>query len=530
MLATSAVGSVRDLPGTLKNAPTAIATTMVNAPIKATKAVGEVGKAAVGAVGTTVGMVGGAVAGAAGVVVKRQSMEFGETHEIYTKLEAMQNPTLDEIIKDQKDANTYDPYESDSDDDVDDVKNEMKGKHYILEEKVLKLPPDQDFSQTLRSKDKTFANSISQARHKTHGLAFHLFNDHVYKVDTDTFPSHMVREGPALASKRNIFGMKKRRKSMELAASASKKAKMTPYEMRKDELDGALQINKYSHSNPWINRIAVIVQPMVEIIQVALFASRAMYNAMTWQDPILSFWIAFGGPLLVLVLHGAPYRLIFFLSGIVFVGPQNWVVRLFRESRPDYAPPDFDTLVKKKKVARKEGLQTLQFFSSQAPGNQEVKYKDVDPKEIRQVIVPDHKLMATNRFYDWPPEPEYAKVYSSFSKRNPDGDDASESNRSNEGAGVGYWFDPALAKKKKKKKKGLKKVAHLAKKGAGGVIDVGGALVEGSTRATVGVVKGATEVTKSAVKGTGQVVTGMTNGLRRRSISKRLEEDYFEYE
>jgi hypothetical protein len=523
IMAGAAAQTAMNMPGAVINAPGAIAKTVMNAP-------GAVG-AGVAGLGNAVVGVGGAVGGVVGGVVgtKRHNMEFGETAELYDKLEERQNPTLDELIEEQKNANTYDKYEYDSDDDVDDVKK-TRQKQYIIEEKHLKKPPNQDFSQKARSGDKSLTKSISDARHKAHGLLLHAFNDQVYKVDPHLFPTIMAETDnlASVSTKKGRFGKKRRKASMNHSEDSRKKARSTPYDTRLDELDKVLQIKKHSHGNPWINRVGVIIQPLVEVVQVGLFLFRAVFNVMTWQDPILSFWLGFGGPMVVLLLHFAPWRLFFFVSGIAFVGPQNYVIRFLNESRPDYEPPDFDKLVKKKKKQKEENYDEIQFFSSQAPGNQQVKYKDVDPKEVKQVVVPNHMLMHTPRFYDWPPEPAYAKVYSSRpgAHQNEDEDDMSESNNSNDA----YWFDPALAKKKKKKKKGLKKVAAQAKKGAGavvsGTLDVGGTVLERSKGTTVGLARVTTKVTKKAVKGTGHAVIGTASRLRnRKSIVQQYDDE-----
>lgn len=174
---------------------------------------------------------------------------------------------------------------------------------------------------------------------------------------------------------------------------------------------------------------------------------------------------------------------------------------------------------------------------------------------MKQVIVP-YTPLKYNRFYDWPPEPEYARVYASPPPRNQQdlvhdavySDDESEEE--------GYLVDAKLAKnQKKKKKKGIKKLASQVKKGTGTVVVVGGELVNrgrnttsmvakgavgltkqtvmGTAQLTTNVAKGTVNVTKGAVKGTGKVVKGTARGARgvlgglrkRRSIGYDDESD-----
>lgn len=93
-----------------------------------------------------------------------------------------------------------------------------------------------------------------------------------------------------------------------------------------------------------------------------IFVLRAIYNLFTWRDPYLCFWISFLGPFVVMLLHFFPWRIVMGVAGILVVGPQNWVLRILRE-KEKIQPPD-----------------------------------------------PDSQLMFANRFYDWPPEPHFARV------------------------------------------------------------------------------------------------------------------------
>jgi hypothetical protein len=161
-----------------------------------------------------------------------------------------------------------------------------------------------------------------------------------------------------------------------------------------------------------------------------------------------------------------------------------------------------------------------------------------------------------NRFYDWPPEPEYARVHASPPPRSTsdyqEDDEMDDPGLSGDEA---FWFDPSLSRreKKKKKKKGLKRVASQAKKGAGAVVGVtgavggemiqrtrhvGGAVVNTTKNTTMNVakgtamvtkkaVKGTTKVTKSAVKGAGNTVnkTGRVFGIRGRKKKDSYDEE-----
>jgi hypothetical protein len=479
-----------------------------------------------------------------------QQMEFGEPEELYEKLRKKNNPTMDNILEMTRRANEDDPYAYDSDDDVDSVhRRRGKRKGVIIAEKKLKKPPDQDFSHKTNNFDKAFSKVCREARHKVHSMLFHAFDDHVYKIDTKLFSTKpddddTIREKILnnRKKKRNFMSRRQSNDADRDEIARIKRTQLTPYNARQDEYDKILYINKYSHANPWINRVAIIVQPIVEIAQAGLLLVRATFNVFTWQDPFLSFWISIIGPVVAFVLYIAPYRLILGALGLYLFGPQNYAIRLYRESRPGYQPPDFDRIVKTKRPEKEENFDDALFFSSEAPGNQQIRFKNVDPKQVKQLVVPNN-MLKYSRFYDWPPEPEYCRVYASPPPRNlgasrgglmysvsADEDDSDYDTNT----GESYFYDASnpIPKKKKKKKKGMKKIVHQVKKGTGKTINatmgVGESVYAITTDTAGNLVKGSATITSKAVKGTAKkAVQGTTGlfGLRRRKRGSEYDED-----
>jgi hypothetical protein len=233
----------------------------------------------------------------------------------------------------------------------------------------------------------------------------------------------------------------------------------------------------------------------------------------------------------VLVLHLAPHRLIFGVLGIVMLGPQNLMLRLFRESRSDYQPPDFDKIVRKKKPKKEEKYDEVQFYSSEAPGNQAIKYVNVEPKQVKKIVVPDSPLKY-NRFYDWPPEPEYARVYASPPPKNSlnlskiSGMSELESDDEGVSDTESYMYDANLTKreKKKKKKRGVKRLASQMKRGTGTIVFAGGELANRTRNTTERMAMGSINLTKGAVKGTAKfsqsAVKGAAKGTAK--VSKNM--------
>merc|ERR1712238_618080 len=152
-----------------------------------------------------------------------------------------------------------------------------------------------------------------------------------------------------------------------------------------------------------------------------------------------------------------------------------------------------------KKIEKVEDFQEMQFFSSESPGNQQIKFRNIDPTQVKQIVVPSNVLMY-NRFYDWPPEPEYARVYASPPPRN----------LSAPGGG-----------------------GFVVENDGGVVITGADNVVDMTTNTTVGAVKGTANITKNVVKGTGKqaksAAKGTGNFLRLRRRKKKYDEDDNEY-
>ena len=127
---------------------------------------------------------------------------------------------------------------------------------------------------------------------------------------------------------------------------------------------------------------------------------------------MLSFWFSIVLPIIAAIFHLFPWRFILGTVGLVLFGPQNWILRVMRERRSDYKPPDFDKIVKAKKltsVSLDDGTIDAPLFSSFAPNNLQLYNDDLDTSSVREIVVPYSQLMY-QRFYDWPPENEYARV------------------------------------------------------------------------------------------------------------------------
>jgi len=101
-----------------------------------------------------------------------------------------------------------------------------------------------------------------------------------------------------------------------------------------DEFDKLLAL-EFKSANP-VNRIlASFLGPMMRMGRTVIYVIRIAFNATTWRDPFLSFWIFMALLALFLLLLVFPWKLFFFLATVILVGPQNILIRRYLEKRAE---------------------------------------------------------------------------------------------------------------------------------------------------------------------------------------------------
>ena len=184
------------------------------------------------------------------------------------------------------------------------------------------------------------------------------------------------------------------------------------------ELERLLNIGQYSSGNPVVARVGLYVEPIISAAHSGLCLSRVIYNIVTWRDPILSFWISLLLLAATLILAVFPWRLFLFVTGLVIMGPQNFVLRIMHKQ--DRAPKFLEDFLEKQKNRRKRKSKDI--ASDDVPRNQPiischtsdntppavVTFDVVQPSEVHEVCVPYSQLMH-HRMYDWPPEGAFSR-------------------------------------------------------------------------------------------------------------------------
>lgn len=248
------------------------------------------------------------------------------------------------------------------------------------------LYPEQNIDIDGPSSGKKLTDEFTDIKDKMHDLTWHLFDDKTY----------------VMKNKNSLFfgqgkRPEKRRKAMDVP----------------QKLDKLLHVGQYSHSNPFIARLGLFGEPIISSVYSFLCLFRAGFNVCTWRDPMLTFWVSIFGVILAVILFVFPWRIFLFLLGIGLVGPQNWVIRVLREcgrlppARVRSMPRD-DEEDSKGDTELPEDQPVFRCHSRQQ-GNAPENLSDIDPREVQRIVVPNKPLIY-QRFYDWPPEPQYAQV------------------------------------------------------------------------------------------------------------------------
>lgn len=283
-------------------------------------------------------------------------------------------------ITDVYSMGTYDMLPADAD-----ISDGMNGHAETIDPDM--LYPEQNIDIEGPSSGKKLTDEFLDIKDKMHELTWHLFDDKTY-----------VMKNP----NSKFFGQgkkpdKRRKKPVDVSL----------------KLDKLLHVGQYSHTNPFIARLGLFGEPIISSVYSFLCLFRAGFNIGTWRDPMLTFWVSIFGVILAAILFVFPWRIFMFVVGVAVVGPQNWLLRVLREC--GRLPP-----ARVRKHPRED--EEEEFDATELPtdqpvfrchsrqqGNAPEKLSDVEPRELQRIVVP-YKPLIYQRFYDWPPEPQYAQV------------------------------------------------------------------------------------------------------------------------
>jgi len=175
------------------------------------------------------------------------------------------------------------------------------------------------------------------------------------------------------------------------------------------KVDGGkgLKLGKYS-KNPIILMKTQLMVPITRILHKMNCLVRLTLNVFMWKDHYLSFWVLcflFGLMVLLLIF---PWRIFFFVMGVLLFGPQNIIIGFFgdyfRRIRVNqvgaHIPDDFDCAAS----TDSSDSDDLPRFSKSSSKSLKL--------ENKNLIIP-YGLVKRERFYDWPPDEQVSKVLES---------------------------------------------------------------------------------------------------------------------
>ncbi|GKY95222.1 hypothetical protein MPSEU_000485200 [Mayamaea pseudoterrestris] len=255
-------------------------------------------------------------------------------------------------------------------------------KFDVLDQPVVGKWPEQNVDVEGPSTGRKLTDDLQEIKDRIQDLTWHLFDDKIYVI--------------------------KNREALYFGEAKKPEKRRTTRRIDKD-LDKLMKVGQYSHNNPFVARMGQYVEPIIGAATSFLCLFRASFNVMTWRDPLLTFWISLVSGVSAIILFVFPWRLFLFGLGMFLVGPHLWALRLLREK--GYLPP-----AKKKKKKQEDEFETgvpsgqpVFTAKDRKSGCNMSKSVKFDPREVHRIVVPYSPLIY-NRFYDWPPEPQYAQV------------------------------------------------------------------------------------------------------------------------
>jgi len=260
--------------------------------------------------------------------------------------------------------------------------------------------PQQNIDVKVKGDGKTIADELQEIEEKIQKATKHVFRDDAYLITDRSQPP---------------FG---------------KRTRESNYTNIERDLNKLLGIGQFSQWNPIVTKYSVQFEPLIRIFCVVLSLYRSIYNIFTWRDPYLSFWVSLLCLVTTVVMVMFPWRPCLFIVGLVALGPQNWIVRLFRgqmrssdesSNRPSRFLRAFRELVKSSDDDQEDDKSTKRnqkllkgdpqpLFFAHAPASKPISEpRTKDTVGTQHVVVPYSPLLS-QRFYDWPPDPKYARV------------------------------------------------------------------------------------------------------------------------
>lgn len=181
---------------------------------------------------------------------------------------------------------------------------------------------------------------------------------------------------------------------------------------KKDPGTGSVALNQVfgtPKADPIMAFVGEFGAPALDILKVALSVFRSLFNLFMWRDPFLSSLFFFGAVFFLLILLVFPWRLFFFVVGLVAFGPQNWLLRVQGKLPLKKKETPFEDIENESKKNKIPNFQFHNHLTTDGGNDTRDKKFSKGAPVARRALVPNSPLIS-RRFYDWPPNPSVSKV------------------------------------------------------------------------------------------------------------------------
>lgn len=282
----------------------------------------------------------------------------------------------------------------------------------------------------------------------------HLFHKLSCKVAYELVAAPPLESGEGGANSSSVQKERESKENEDLDEDEKVAAAALKRKYPMDEFDRLLAL-EFKSANP-VNRIlASFLGPLMRMGRTVIYVIRIAFNATTWRDPFLSFWIFASFLALLMLLLVFPWRAFFFFVTVVGLGPQNILLRKYLERQAERretdkreassAPGDNvsenasdrgvlgsnlstnsgETFQKKnglfgiglaaRRPARRGGkrpsIDNMEVMVGERPAFSSDFYGQSSSKKLspRSIAIP-YSRVRKERFYDWPPDPTVSRA------------------------------------------------------------------------------------------------------------------------
>jgi len=177
-----------------------------------------------------------------------------------------------------------------------------------------------------------------------------------------------------------------------------------------DRADAERLLHMNPAKNPIVKAINPLLAKVIQMFEIEISLFRATFNILFWKgDPMLSYLALIVVFCLMIVLAVFPWQKLFFIVGLFGLGPQNYFLGDWYSLKLSEYMEEWDEQIRQDDVNRKNRASRRKFDQSDSTLLIRNNAKAKQDGRHREIIIPSAPLRS-NRFYDWPPDPDSTTV------------------------------------------------------------------------------------------------------------------------